>query len=355
MLGGAPTGMGNYVEGANPPVGSGMKGKLAGCQKGMTLVEVIISLALFALVGIGFVSALSEGIRGTSLVDERSTAVNLARAQLESVKSQAYAEPVAYATVTPANTAYSLSITGTVLTPGYLQQVTATVSYPRGSFQLSGYKVNHQAPIYADVPVPEPPPAAPPGTEQVTYYLHNYPTPPVGNTNAQANLPLDTTAPAAYVLYNYDQDRDAKAGLLIAKSDAGAGEADLKKYQNWRMGAALTGNFHITGTVEVRTWSAMKDFALSKAGGVSVFLRDWNGTAYTEIASGTLFQSDWQAGWNTFVEDIIQIPSVDYTLLAGHYLEVKIVVGLNSNVNMWFAYDTDDFPSRVFVPKEVTP
>lgn len=339
----------------NPPVGSGMKGKLAGCQKGMALVEVIISLALFALVGIGFVNVLSEGIRGADLVDERSAAVNLARAQLESVKSQAYVEPIAYATVTVPNAAYNVSISGVVLTPSYLQQVTATVSFPRGSLQLSGYKVNHLAPIYADVPFSEPPPQAPPGTEMVVYYLHNYPTPPTGNTNAQANLPLDTTAPTASVLYNYDQNRDVAAGLMIVKGGSGAGETDLVKYQNWRMGSALSTNFHITGTVEVRLWSAIKDYQLSKAGEVRVFLRHWNGTAYTEIASGTLFQSDWQGGWDTFVEAIIAIPGVDYTVPAGRYLEVKLIVGSAAGDDMWFAYDTVSFNSRVFVPKEVTP
>ncbi len=58
------------------------------------------------------------------------------------------------------------------------------------------------------------------------YFMHNNPTPPTGDTSSQVSLPLNTTSPIA-TLYNYDQDRDAFAGLLIAKG------------RHWARGARL--------------------------------------------------------------------------------------------------------------------
>lgn len=59
-----------------------------------------------------------------------------------------------------------------------------------------------------------------PATEYIYYYLHNNPTPPVGNTTAQADLLMNTTAPTSGTLYNYDTDRDSELGIrLIRTSD----------------------------------------------------------------------------------------------------------------------------------------
>ncbi len=66
-------------------------------------------------------------------------------------------------------------------------------------------------------------------------WLHNYPTPPVGDTDAQADLPLSYTIPTATVLYNYDMDYDSDSGRTIKKDVADVTQADLTKYQNWRI------------------------------------------------------------------------------------------------------------------------
>ena len=276
----------------------------------------------------------------------------MARSQIESIKNQPYAEPVAYATIQPPNNDYEISITGTVVTAGFLEEVTVAVTYPGGSTPLSAYKVNHFPPIDAAVPVAAPTPTPAPGTETITYHLHNNPTPPTADTVSQADLPMDTSAAFAFVLYNYDTDRDSFEGRLIDKGGSGAGESDLAKYQNWRTGA-LSSGFRILGTVQVRLHTAIKDFQLAKEGEVQVFLRDWNGSSYTEIGNATLLDADWQKGFTTFVEATIEIPSVDYTISTGNYLELKVLVGGNSGDSMWFAYDTDAYQSRIFVPKEV--
>ncbi len=54
-----------------------------------------------------------------------------------------------------------------------------------------------------------------PATEYIYYYLHNNPTPPVGNTVSQVDLPMDTSAPTATTLYNYDTNRDSDPGRRL--------------------------------------------------------------------------------------------------------------------------------------------
>ncbi len=182
------------------------------------------------------------------------------------------------------------------------------------------------------------------------FYLHNNPTPPTGNTNSQAVLPTDATGPTATTLYNYDQNRDAFAGLLIAKGASGVSESDLIKYQAWRS-SPLSDGQGLAGTVTVELWTAIKDFGQNKAGEVTVFLRDYNGSTYTEIGSGMLYQANWQAGSSTWVKKTMTISGLNYTIPAGNRLEVKLIVGSNAGDNMWFAYDTTAYASVVKVPK----
>jgi prepilin-type N-terminal cleavage/methylation domain-containing protein len=66
------------------------KAKLLKKEKGFTLLEVVLSLALLGIVAAGFLGALATGSRAISIADERATAESLARTQLEFVRSQPY-------------------------------------------------------------------------------------------------------------------------------------------------------------------------------------------------------------------------------------------------------------------------
>jgi hypothetical protein len=184
-----------------------------------------------------------------------------------------------------------------------------------------------------------------------TYYLHNAPTPPTGDTNAQANLGMDTTAPTAIVLYNYDQDQDAVPGRLIVKGGSGAGETSLSQYQNWRGPTAGLLGQTISGTVTVEFWCGVKSFTPGVGGDVRIFLRDVNtllGTT-SEIGNVTVTAADWQGGVNGWVKKTASL-AVNTTLLVGHRLEVKLEVGSGAGDDMWFAYDTNVYRSRVRLP-----
>ena len=177
------------------------------------------------------------------------------------------------------------------------------------------------------------------------YYLHSNPTPPIQDTTSQADLTATTSYPSADQLFNYDTDRDAQPGLVLLQGGSGASEADLTEYQNWRM-AVLTEPLAISGPVSVNIWSAMKDFNTSLAGELKFFLRDYDGSSYTEITNGTLTANPWDVGaTGTWVNRLLEIPSVDYTLAAGHQLELKVIVGSGSGDDMWLAYDTPVYDS----------
>jgi hypothetical protein len=184
-----------------------------------------------------------------------------------------------------------------------------------------------------------------------TYWLHNNPTPPTGNTNVQANLVMNSTAPTAATLFNYDADQDAAAGRLVLQGGSGAGEADLPQYQNWRGPTAPLLGQTINGTVTVEFWSAMRNFTSGTAGDVRVFLRNFDTILglNSEIANTTITSADWQGGSTGWIKSVATF-NVNTTLLVGHKLEVKLIVGAGAADAMWLAYDTTLYRSRVRLP-----
>ena len=178
-------------------------------------------------------------------------------------------------------------------------------------------------------------------------YLHNNPTPPTGDTNLQPVLSMDDTLPATITLYSYDQDVDGNPGRTIVKGGIGTAETDTKKYQAWRTGV-LSESLLLTGTVAVDLWGAIQQYQLDKAGIVTLFFRDYDGSSYTEIAQGTIYDNDWQAGsTGDLVRKVVLVPGFNYTVPAGNELELKMIVENIAASEMWFAYDTGAYQSLV--------
>ncbi|MBA4180331.1 MAG: hypothetical protein C0506_07065 [Anaerolinea sp.] len=183
-----------------------------------------------------------------------------------------------------------------------------------------------------------------------TWYLHNNPSPPTGNTSSQATLTMDQTAPSAGTLYNYDTDRDSYAGLLIERSNNGLSELDSRKFQVWRT-AVLSCDVVLSGTATFPLWAGTREFRTGKAGSITAYLRDYDGSTYTEIASGTVTAADWQGASSTFVQRTIAITGINYTVAAGHQIEVRLLVNSsNSDEDMMLAYDTAAYPVTATLP-----
>jgi prepilin-type N-terminal cleavage/methylation domain-containing protein len=59
-------------------------------QKGLSLLEVVLALAILGIVGVGVLSAMGGASKATFTADERATAESLARSQMEWIKKQPY-------------------------------------------------------------------------------------------------------------------------------------------------------------------------------------------------------------------------------------------------------------------------
>jgi prepilin-type N-terminal cleavage/methylation domain-containing protein len=63
---------------------------LRGRSPGFTLIEVLIALALFAIIGIVFAGGLTTASKAVLVADVRTRAESLARTQMESIKNDEY-------------------------------------------------------------------------------------------------------------------------------------------------------------------------------------------------------------------------------------------------------------------------
>lgn len=125
-------------------------------ETGQSLVEELVAVAIVSLGLVILIAALSTGSMGARTTNDRVTAENLARSQLELIKDAAYSpNPTAipYPTVSPVQ-GYTVTVgveywiapsgpfTSTVRNDG-LQKLTASVSGSKGALlQLEGYKVD---------------------------------------------------------------------------------------------------------------------------------------------------------------------------------------------------------------------
>ncbi|HEX4818453.1 MAG TPA: hypothetical protein VFV66_37425 [Nonomuraea sp.] len=183
------------------------------------------------------------------------------------------------------------------------------------------------------------------------YYLHDDPTPPSSDQASQAGLAMDGTAPVATRLFDYDTDHGAAPGRTIARGGSGPAETDLTRYQDWR-GPTVVVPQTVSGTVVVELWTAMAGFEAGRAGDLRVHLRDRDtvlGTT-TEIATAAVSAADWQGAVSGWVKRRADIVVAGHTLVVGHQLELKVTVPAASGGDLWLAYDTTLYRSRVTLP-----
>lgn len=114
-------------------------------ERGATLVESLIAAAIVGIALTALLATLSTGSLAVHRTDRRVTAENLARAQLEYTKGQAYSPaPAPYATITPLPADYSISAQASSISgrDADIQRVTVTVSYKSDIVQImEGFKM----------------------------------------------------------------------------------------------------------------------------------------------------------------------------------------------------------------------
>ena len=126
-------------------------------EKGFTLIEVIIAIALIGVLAVAFFSALGTASLGLVTADERTSAESLARSEIEYVKNEVYyAAPWSYElpstpppwdasrTLPSIYDGYSVNVTATLIHAGDdgIQKLTVTVDHDDEVITLIGYKKN---------------------------------------------------------------------------------------------------------------------------------------------------------------------------------------------------------------------
>ena len=77
---------------------------------------------------------------------------------------------------------------------------------------------------------------------------------------------------------------------------------------------------------------------------------DAGGSDCSTIATGSLDVTPWDgSGVSTWVEKTVSLGFVSHSITSGRTLRVKLVVGNDSGDDMWFAWDTTSFDSRLEV------
>lgn len=103
-------------------------------QKGISLVETLVALAILGFIGVSFLQALATTSMGADAYEERVTAQFLAQWQVEDITTSPYLEIGDYDEVSPLPANYTISIS-TVQQDVGKQEVTVQV-FHHGEFVL---------------------------------------------------------------------------------------------------------------------------------------------------------------------------------------------------------------------------
>ena len=84
-------------------------------QRGFSLMEMLVAVAILAVVGVAFMAALGTGFRAQDITREQVTGENLARAALEEIRFQDFVlgpgcYPSCYTPTVPIPAGYSISV-----------------------------------------------------------------------------------------------------------------------------------------------------------------------------------------------------------------------------------------------------
>ena len=111
-------------------------------EKGFSIIETLIAIALFGVIGVSISLGLSMAARSNIISDEQTTAESLARSQIEYVQQSPFSDPAGYEMVsTPDN--YSIVEPFVASFGNGIQHISVTVMHgTKTILTLEDYKVN---------------------------------------------------------------------------------------------------------------------------------------------------------------------------------------------------------------------
>jgi len=180
-----------------------------------------------------------------------------------------------------------------------------------------------------------------------TWYLHNNPTPPTGNTAAQFNLPLNATSPTVATLFNYDTGCESRVGRSLIRGTGLVGETGACSYATWRS-AALVASRTLNGSATLVVW-ARKTAALGTNPTLRAFFRVFHPATSTWTDLGTAnvtVSANPTAAWARLS---LAWSLAGATVAVGQQIEVK-VVATSGTRDIEIAYDTTTSPSSLALP-----
>jgi type II secretory pathway pseudopilin PulG len=118
--------------------------KILRSQRGISLVETLVAVAILGTAVVAFVAALSTGVISTNVHGQEVTAQRLAQNQVESIKNQVFNTSGTY-TIVSLPSGYTITLAKSAV-PGAntdIQKITVTVLLNGVSaFTVAAYKVN---------------------------------------------------------------------------------------------------------------------------------------------------------------------------------------------------------------------
>jgi type II secretory pathway pseudopilin PulG len=113
-------------------------------QRGISLIETLVSLVLLGIVGVALLNGLSTSSKAVIVSQEDVAAESLANSQVEYIKTQDYIPVAKYGTGTPPKYYQKITIPADLASRGYSIDIStpATIIPPTlGPFELQSIKV----------------------------------------------------------------------------------------------------------------------------------------------------------------------------------------------------------------------
>ncbi len=112
-------------------------------ERGASLIETLVALALLGIIGVVFLSALATSSNSRLIADEHASARILAESQMENLKKQTYAPAYDAIPVPPEYPGYSAVVNVDNLRNGNIQKITVTIRHHGRDIEtLESYKTN---------------------------------------------------------------------------------------------------------------------------------------------------------------------------------------------------------------------